>query len=158
MNEPPDPPAPQDPGKSELARDPVRSFESALATWGGRPPQTPAPVAMRRLSRRLAESSAGGAAERPNGGEVATSPVRGLALARLTAAAAVVLLAVGSWLLIPVANLPIPVPRSTEPLAAGVRPLPAPVVDDSVLVLDLDADTTLYLTLSPPRAEKGDRS
>lgn len=106
-------------------------FHRAFREWAARPPRTPAPFAARRLAQRLAGLS----------GETARQPRR-WALSRLAGAAAVLaVLAGGLWL----GSRPPLIPRPPQSSAA------APV-DDGVVVLWLDTETPLYLTLNPPPA------
>jgi hypothetical protein len=138
------------------ARDLQRDFEERWRRWGERPPRTRPETAARRVLTRLAEP-APRPWWQPAGGW--TSPGT-----RRLAVAALVLAAVGIWVL--TAGLPISFtgPGST---GAPVRPpsgsLPAtPAMTDGVVLMWLDAETPLYMTFAPPSrtagAEKGDGS
>jgi hypothetical protein len=107
-----------------------RRFEEALRAWAGRPPRTPPEEAARRIAERLPERRA------------AHKPVL---RAVVLLAAAVFVLAVGLALFLG----PLGPGRSPEPAGAGATPpagVPVAPAGD-VLVLELDAETTLYMTL-----------
>jgi hypothetical protein len=111
-----------------------RRFEEALRAWAGRPPRTPPEEAARRIAERLPE-------RRPARGPLARPAVRAVVLL----AAAVFVLAVGLALFLG----PLAPGRSPEPAGAGAAPpagVPVAPAGD-VLVLELDAETTLYMTL-----------
>lgn len=109
-----------------------RRFEEALRAWGGRPPRTPPEEAARRIAERLP-------GRRAVRGPLARPAVRRVALL----AAAVSVLAVGLALYLgPLAPGRAADPAVTAP-PAGVPVAPA----GDVLVLELDPETTLYMTL-----------
>jgi hypothetical protein len=148
------PPEAQRPEPRDDAR--WRDFERRWRRWGERPPRTHPETAARRVLTRLAEP-APRPGWRPAGGWTSLG-------ARRLAVAALVLAAVGVWLL--TAGLPGPFtgPGPTvAPERAPGGPLPAtPAMADGVVLMWLDAETPLYMTFAPPSrttgAEKGDGS
>ena len=122
-------------------RDPLEDFLVRWRRHARRPPATSPPTAMRQLRRRLPARPAS----------------RRLPLS-LAAALLAVALVVGFTLRsahrqspgAPATNPP----RTAERLE-GEPPLP---LDDGVVLLWLDGETPLYLTLSPPPAESRSRT
>ncbi len=127
-----------------MSQSPMERFEDAWKAWARRGPRTAATDAARRLRARL-DAAALDAAPGP----VRLGPARGW-----LAAAAVALLAAGAWL----ASWP-PAPAPDAPAGFGITE-PQPLAPGVALIW-LDAETPLYMTLTPPRAaeppvEKGD--
>lgn len=116
-------------------RDPLARFEEELRRHAARPPATPPGIAARRVMARLA------AAERRPAGVFHL---------RWAVVAAAVVLAAGAWFFSPSG------PRFSEPpVAAG-----PPALGEGVVLLWLDPETPLYMSLTPPSrgAENGGES
>lgn len=123
------------PPRDPRAEGPDR-FDEALRAWAGRPPRIPPEEAARRIAERLPEPRAA-APRRPG-----VRPAVRLAVAL---AAAVFVLAVGLTLFVG----PLGPGRGAESPDAGAAPpsgVPVAPAGD-VLVLELDPETTLYMTL-----------
>ncbi len=116
-----------------MSHDGLGRFEEQWKRWAKRPPGTPASQAARRLVARLDD------AER----RVVATPRRWA----LMAAAAVVVLAVGLTFHEP------PMPSGVDPVPAGTV-VERPPLKEGVVLLWLNPDTPLYLTVRPP-APKG---
>lgn len=122
---------------SKPTRDPrterLDRFEGALRAWAGRPPRTPPEEAARRVAERLPERRA-----------FRAWPIR--PAVALAAAAFVAAVGIAVWL-VPsgVENGPQPTEVGT-PSPPGVPVAPA----GDVLVIELDPETTLYMTLGDP--------
>lgn len=135
-------------------------FEERWRQWARRPPKTRPQTAAHRVLRRLAEPS-----PRPRRRSVGGWASPGV---RRLVAAALVLAAVGLWLL--TAGPPFPFPASdTDPHPGpGSEESPgralagAPAMADGVVLMWLDAETPLYMTFAPPAravgTEKGEGS
>jgi len=106
-------------------------FDEALRVWADQAPQTPADEAARQVMSRLPE--------RRRGGWFAGSPLR-----LATAGAGLALLLMIGWATLP--ESPVRLFASEE---MALPPLP-----DDVVLLWLDSETPLYLTVATP-ATKG---
>lgn len=107
-------------------------FDEALKRWGGRSPRTPAEEAARRVMANVPERRSG---------TWFTGTGRRLA----TASVGLALLLVVGWMTLPHRSSPLP--RSQE--------IALPPLSEDVVLLWLDDETPLYLTVAPPAA-KGD--
>jgi len=133
------------PGPSAPPSADERAFDRAFARWAARPPETPASIAARRIEHRLP------APKRPRRLLPIAPRSRG---GRRFALAAAALVAVGlaltlSWALLrtgPPAPFSLPSTPPDKP-ARAAEALPVRGGSDNVLVIDLDARTTLYLNL-----------
>jgi len=112
----------------------MERFDEALKTWAKRSPQTPAHEAARQVVARLSERRTGGW-------------LMGNSLRFATAAAGLALLLVVGWVTLPKA----PGTLASTPEVA-LPPLP-----DDVVLLWLDDETPLYLTVALPATEGGSR-
>lgn len=111
---------------------PQKRFDAAFRSWGERSPRTPPDEAARRVVAKLSE--------RRVYGWSSSIPLR---LATVTAGLA--LLLVVSW-----ATLPEP------PGAPPSQPdISLPPLSDDVVLLWLDDETPLYLTVAPPATKGG---
>lgn len=117
-----------------MSHDRHDRFDDAFKRWARRPPRTPPGEAAARLRQRLPP-------RRPRRPFAAGS-------LRLAAAAVGLVLVLGvAWLL----SRPGPVAPPAEELAV-------PPLDENVVLLWLDRQTPLYLTVAPPAAPKGGSS
>jgi len=123
---------------------PGDAFDQELRAWASRPAQTPPREAAELLAKRLSEQAAAEAREEPRWGGL-----------RLASAAALVLALVGGWWIL--GSKPGDPPLGEE-LPASVlqaEALHAEVtLDENVALIWLNAETPLYLTLTPPPVEK----
>lgn len=106
-----------------MSEDP--RFDEALRRWAARPARTTPAEARERLARRLED-------ERPS-----NAPRWG------ALAAALVVAVLGAWWLLPSSSPP-PAPVA----ATAVADLP--LLDGSTALIYLDANTPLYISLTPP--------
>jgi hypothetical protein len=107
-------------------------FDEAFKSWAERPPKTPSSDAARRVVASLPEPRS-------------SWKLGGSGLRLATAAAGLALLLVVSWV-----SLPTP-PDPSSPLhEVAIPPLP-----DEVVLLWLDEETPLYLTVAPPATKGG---
>lgn len=136
--------------RDNKAHDRMRRFEERWREWSHRPPRQDASQAAHRVMTRLDERSSVSSSERGFGSWTW----------RLAAAAAVLVLATGLWLLLPGLPPSISGPASQPP--EGLETTETPVMGDGVVLMWLDADTPLYMTFAPPQgepdAEKGEES
>lgn len=109
-------------------------FEDALRDWAARPLDTSAEKAAREVIARLPERRTGGWAVGPS-------------WQLGTAAAGLALLLVVGWMTLPTAPES---SRLTDDLAL-------PPIPHDVVLLWLDDETPLYLTVAPPATEGGPR-
>jgi len=107
-------------------------FDEVFKSWAHRPPQTPADEAARQVMAQLP-------------GRRAVGWFSGNPLRFATAAVGLALLLVVGW-----ATLPKPLGQSSSIQEVTLPPLP-----EDVVLLWLDDETPLYLTVAPP-ATKGD--
>ena len=107
-------------------------FEEAFKSWARRSPQTPADEAARLVRDRLPERRARG--------WYSGNPQR-----LVTAAAGLALLLVVGWYTMPESSGP---SSSQEEVAL-------PPLSDDVVLLWLDDETPLYLTVAPPATKGG---
>lgn len=143
----------------------LEGVEERWRRWARRPPRTSPETAAHRVLARLAEPDPQPGWQ-PAGGWTSRS-------ARRLVAAALALAAVGIWLLTAGPPWPLPAPdtdpgpgtESDESPSAAVRSVEvpeAPTMAEGVVLMWLDAETPLYMTLAPPgRAagvEKGEGS
>jgi len=140
---------------------PDERFDAALRSWGERAPRTTPEEAARRLADRLPERPAGWRpgwlrAVRFPEGLAGGAPWRGGTAGRpaLWLAAAALVLALGLGLVLgplgPFRDPRLPAEAAAPP--AGVPVAPA----GDVLVIELDPQTTLYMTLGGPLDLEGD--
>lgn len=127
------------------SHDPVREFERRLARRGARPPATPPDEAARRVLARLE-------ATEPAAGRLGRRPPGSLPWLRLVAAAALLLAAVVLW------RAPWHETRhgtaTPAETVADHRGAPASApLPEGVMLLWIDEETPLYLSLAPPPAE-----
>ena len=111
-----------------MSEDFQRRFDEAFKKWAVRPAPTASERATAQVMARLAESR-----RRPS------LAARRL---RLAAAAGVVTVAVLGWL-------------TLGPVTQPVAEVPLPALGEDVLLLWLDPQTPLYLTVAPPAAKGG---
>lgn len=117
-----------------MSQDRQHRFDDAFKRWARRPPRTSPEVAAARLRERLPPRQA--------------RPLFAGGALRLAAAAAGLVLLLGvAWLV----SRPGPVAPPAEELAV-------PPLDENVVLLWLDRQTPLYLTVAPPAAPKGGSS
>lgn len=114
-----------------MTNDSRQRFEEAFRSWAERPPHTPADEAARRVIARLPEHRG-----------ARWSSGRRLRFA--TAAAGLALLLGIGWSLLP----------KPQGAPAQEREVALPPLADDVVLLWLDKETPLYLTIAP-RATKG---
>ena len=124
-----------------MAREPTERFEASFKTWAERPPKTPASEAAGAVLERLARHETVPARRRPDRAWRWANALAALLLAS-------VIVARFSPSLAPTGGLD---PRPQEPIAAA--PLP-----EGVLLMWLDAETPLYLTMNRPQAQQGEPS
>ncbi len=120
--------SPRDPHADRFDR-----FDGALRAWAGRPPHTPPEEAARRIAERLPERRSTG-----------LRPAVRFALA-LAAAVFVAAVGVALWLT-PTGSDRSPQDRPPGSVAAPPSGVPVAPAGD-VLVIGLDPETTLYMTL-----------
>lgn len=114
---------------NERRQDP---FDEAFRSWAERPSPTPADEAARRVRARLPE--------RPQGRWLSGSRLR-----LATAAAGLALLLIVGWFTMP---------RFEAPSTLR-QELSLPPLSDDVVLLWLDDETPLYLTVAPPATKGG---
>ena len=116
-----------------MSRSPIDRFENQWRHEAQRPPATPPGTAATRVRARIV------AAER-----------RRRALRMAWATAAVVGMVMGALLWLPTE------PTATPGIPVAATAVAPPPLGEDVVLLWLDADTPLYLTLTPPTADRGD--
>ena len=110
-------------------------FDEALRDWAGAEPRTPAGQAAQQVMARLPE---------PRSQRWHTSSWLPLA----SAAAGLALMLVVGWALLPGTEVPsTPVPSAAE--------IALPPLQENVVLLWLDDQTPLYLTVAPPATQGG---
>ena len=113
--------------------DPEREhFDKAFKSWAGQPPVTPPDRAARQVLAGIAERRQ-------------QSWLPGHWLPAASAAAALMLVLVIGWVTLPNATAP----------RVDARPVHLPPLEENVVLLWLDDQTPLYLTVAPPATKGG---
>jgi len=109
-------------------------FDDALARWAAQPPRTPADQAARQVMARLPGDQTGGLS-------------LGSSWRLATAAVGLALLLIVGWAKL--SRIPDSVPAAHD--------LSLPPLAEDVVLLWLDEETPLYLTVAPPATKGGSR-
>jgi hypothetical protein len=117
--------------RPEPGQAPSTSFDRELRSWASRPASTSPREATERLARRLEEEA---------------SPEPRRYPFRLATAAALALALIGGWWALD--------GRRAEVRQELREELRIPTLDENVALIWLNAETPLYLTLTPPPAAK----